>query len=282
MLKFLILLAVILIAIAIIVIIIDKFEMAPYHIQFLLPHMVIDQADMVFDIYPMPMAEPLQVAEMVAEQVDKDTDVHNHQIQTDLRKSIAKLQEWYQTIPTEQRTSQSDVYREIKEYIFGDYQDTLDRKERAYSTIRYIQKNDGRLHAVAMSEGEILKLVWQRIKSSENAEHYNDLRNNLVDLLAESAIDIDVPYCLVGRVTRMVQSLQSLDHEEIIDLSSDKKIHGDIFRLMNKYFAQHPDSKLPYDNGDQQAADDLLNYLRSALYEKYPTDMVDQNLEVLK
>jgi hypothetical protein len=235
-----------------------------------------DHARVVFDLFAMD-----DIRNVVRN--DANTDVHNHHIQESLRESIRQLDEWYKTVPESQRLTKSDTFKSVKEFLFGGYKDKLDRKEKAYGTIRYIARTDGKLQAVNLTEGEILQRVWQRINDPINNEVCDDLRNNLLDLLADSAIEIDVSYCLVGRITRMVQSLQCIDKAGLVDIKSigiiAKEIQNKIPVLRDEFFADHPALLTMYDEGNDMVATQLIDFVREGLYKDYPQAGTDDAIQ---
>lgn len=238
-----------------------------------------DIARVVFDLFEM---DDIRVFDNVVRN-DTNTDVHNHQIQEGLRESIRQLDEWYKTVPESQRLTKAETFKSVKEFLFGGYKDKLDRKEKAYGTIRYIEKTDGKLQPVNLTEGEILQRVWQRINDPVNREVCDDLRNNLLDLLADSAIKIDVSYCLVGRITRMVQSLQCIDKAGLVDIKTigivAKEIQNKIPVLRDAFFADHPALLTMYDEGNDMVATQLIDFVREGLYKDYPQAITDDAIQ---
>lgn len=235
-----------------------------------------DHAHIIFDLFEIP-----DIRNVV--RTDTHTDVHNHQIQESLRSSIRQLDKWYMTIPESQRLSKADTFKSVKEFLFEGCKDRLDRKERAYSTVRYIEKTDGALDAVNLTEGEILQRVWQRINDPINKDVCDDLRNNLLDLLADSAINIDTSYCLVGRITRMVQSLQCIDKDGLVDIKSTAiigtEIQNKIPVLRDEFFVDHPALLNLYEKGNNMVATQLIDFVRERLYQDYPLAVSDSELQ---
>jgi hypothetical protein len=231
----------------------------------------VDQADMVVDLYEMP-------GEVYIEQrgAGNGEDVHDSKIQSDLRASIAKLRAWY---AKQEHVDLGRTVKEIKEHIFS-YSD-MGIKEKAYSTIKHIHKHNDRLHSVDMSEGEILQMVWCRINSELNSSRRTELITNLIELLADAAITLDSAYCLVGRVTRIVQSLQSLDMENIIDIGADKEVQYKICQYSERYFKEHPEKQVAYDGGDNGVAEELVKYIGEHMYGEYDRKIIDDNLKVI-
>lgn len=254
-----------------------------------------DRADIVFDVYPVrwdTVVDAIPLNNVIRS--NKHTDVHDHHIQQSLRESIILLDKWYKTVPETECQSQKDTYYSIKEYLFNEYQDELDKKERAYSTLRHIEKINGclALETGLIREGEILTMVWHRINSPVNENVQNELKNNLLDQLADSSIAVDSPYCLVGRITRMVQTLQSLDAEGLVDIKTFdiivKEVQHKIPVLRDEFFADHPNLLESYENNqdDEAVAEQLIQYVKKQLYKDYPDtakirEMIDINVDEL-
>src|SRR6185295_9520863 len=68
-----------------------------------------------------------------------------------------------------------------------------------------------------LSEMEILRLVWQRIKHPLNHAQQNDLKESLAMQLGDCKPN-GVIMCITGRITRVLQSLECIDAENIVDL----------------------------------------------------------------
>lgn len=213
--------------------------------------------------------------------VNDNTDVHNSQIQSSLRQSLERLQNWYSKVPYP--TSASCTYNEIKSYIFNDYKDTLDKKERAYNVVRHMEKHNGTLHSVKLSETRILQMIWQRINSPINQSVKDQLKENLIGLLSDSSIKLDQPYCLVGRITRMVQSLQMLDTEGLVSIKNLQTIHTELQTkiplLCKQYFKAHPDQEKSYEEGDEEVGIALLQFVKEKLQSDYPNSSEDTKLQ---
>jgi hypothetical protein len=237
----------------------------------------VDQALIFFDIF-----EARELQNDIIRANPAHNNVHDHQIQESLRDSLNRLIKWYSSVSEEIKMSKEKTYRSIKEYLFLG-KDQLDKKEKAYSTIRQIEKTDGLLESVNRTEGDILQMVWQRICDPINEEVKNYLKDNLLDLLSDSTIRIDTSYCLVGRITRMVQALQSLDKEGLVVIKSTEIIAGEIQAkipvLRSEFFAQHPSLLNTYEEGNDIAAKQLTEFVRNGIYRDYPQANEDTKLK---
>jgi hypothetical protein len=227
----------------------------------------LDRAHGVFDIHILRHIPDVHIVRN-----DFKSDVHDHEIQNSLRCAIGKLKKWY--VNQENALPADQVLKQIKEYIFNEYKGEYTKKEDAYSTIRSIEKLNGNLEGVKMREQDILSMVWQRIIFDKNADHCGELKSNLLELLADSTIRLDSPYCLTGRVTRIVQSLESLDYEGIVNIRStdfvEKEMQNKIPILIKQFFeTQDQEKQESYDNGNNEIAVELQKYIDGVLRKDY-------------
>lgn len=249
----------------------------------------IDNAHIVFDIYEIPARYQVQNAGAGAGAGGGAIDVHDHQIQQDLCQSVQRLIKWYSG--NTDNLSKEQTFKSIKEYLFGAYDAPPTKKEMAYSTLRQIERINGKIAAFSRTEGELLQMVWQRINDPINREVLSELKDNLLELLADSSITLETPYCLIGRATRIVQALQSLDKEGIVTLKSTeliaKELQGKIPVLRDQFFADHPDLLSDYNNGSDIVAKQLTEFVRDGLHSDYPhadTELnktIEEHLEAL-
>ena len=235
-----------------------------------------DEAHIIFDIRPFG---PQRVERRDA------NNVHDHEIQNGIKHSIKLLREWSQGADSADGTdvhfSSSDkkkLIASVKKYIFDKFDGEYTVKEMAYSTIRVMEKSNGYVDSIQMKELEVLNLVWKRIHADVNADNVEELRSNLVTLLADSSINVDSPYCLIGRVTRVIQALQCLDAEDIITLRSTDTVKEEVSNkvplIIAKYFEGRSSDKTEYDNGSEQVAQELQRYVKRVL----STDYLDSNI----
>lgn len=249
-----------------------------------------DRARIIFDIYDV-MEEEREIVRNVHNNVRGVSDVHDHQIQESLRNSVMKLKTWYNNLAPKTHIGKDNTFIQIKEYLFGEYNEKYDKKEMVYSTIRSIEKINAKLVATNMTETEILQMVWQRINAPINRRHCTHMRDNLFELLADASIRLDSPYCLVGRITRMVQSLQCYDAEKIVDIKSTnviaEEIQSKIPLLIKQYFEEHADQRDAYNNGDDTITNSLKTYVYTIINGDYPEagpdvqKLITSHIEVL-
>lgn len=201
------------------------------------------------------------------------TDVHDHAVQSTITKAVRELQKLYGSVPTE-----TDIDA-IKKYIFNGYDGDYKRKEAAYSVLRYMEKHQSRCIELDLTDMDILLLVWARINDPINSNVVEELKSNLTETLSDANITLDSPYCLTGRVTRIVQSLESLDAESIVNIKSTETLKDEMVlkvpHLRDNFFKEHP-SLLPIYNEDNDkdttttlVLKQLQDHVTSALKKEY-------------
>jgi hypothetical protein len=181
------------------------------------------------------LAEPVHITSGV--------DIHDTTVQSSTRLALVKLKEWYTT----QDKNISDAKKEdsldqIKTLLFQSSPLPWRTKELAYSTIQTIINVQGTLSEIDLTEYDVLHLIWQRIQAPLNSAEREALTTAFIEGLAEGSASPDEPHCLTGRVSQMVQSLQTLDHEGIVNivtLNLFKEELGTKFPfLIRSYFQQ--------------------------------------------
>lgn len=203
-------------------------------------------------------------------------NVHDHEIQNSVIKAVVRLKRWY-----EDNATDTDVLAQIKEHIFNGYNGRYTVKENAYSTVRTIERVNGYMQNIDIRELDLLKIIWTRMSAPLNAEVSSALKDNLVELLADSTIRVDNPYCLTGRITRMVQALESIDAEGIVNITCTDNVKDEIAQkvplLIENFFEDRPDDKDAYDRGSDRA-DSIAQELHNAVDAELRRDYLDTDI----
>jgi hypothetical protein len=160
-------------------------------------------------------------------------NVHDTSIQSHILNCINRLKE--DKYVAKMSLSTNELINEIKKYIFNEYKGAEDKKEKAIISLNKMKKINGQISKLNMTEIDILKLVWNRINNPINAANITNLKDNLVLELADSMIDDDNVYCVQGRASRIIQSLECSDAENIINLKPIWIIKEEIGTLFGKY-----------------------------------------------
>jgi hypothetical protein len=85
-----------------------------------------------------------------------------------------------------------------------------DKRARAVEALDAIERNDTPLDGLGNTETAVLGLVWARIHHPDNADNAANLRENLVDELAD-AVERGTTVCARGRYARVLNSLSGVD-----------------------------------------------------------------------
>jgi len=173
-----------------------------------------------------------------AEIAGQGVDVHDHTVQNSLTSSFKALKTWYDTSPPNVNVTLSN----IKSAVFSSKLD-INIVEKAYSTLRSIEKINSNISSIGTDELTVLHIVWARINDPINAAVRNDLLENLVYQLADAAVNLDMSRCASGRVTRIIHALEAIDSENIISITSTDSIRRELNNkvplLINKHDGKH-------------------------------------------
>ena len=151
----------------------------------------------------------------------KGTDVHDHTVQVSLKTSFDRLK-----ASSLASTDSLTCIKEIKKEIFM-YKD-LDISEKAYSTLRIMEKYNGKLSSINTTELAVLSMVWNRICHPINSHIRQDLINSLILQLADASMTLDMSRCLSGRIARIIQSLEGIDAEGVVNIASTEAIKQEL------------------------------------------------------
>jgi hypothetical protein len=179
-----------------------------------------------------------------AEIAGQGVDVHDHTVQNSLTSSFKALKTWYDTSKgTADKPPNLDLsLSNIKSAVFSCKLD-IHIVEKAYSTLRSIEKINSHISSIDTDELTVLHIVWTRINDPVNAAVRNDLLENLVHQLADAAVNLDMSRCASGRVTRIIHALEAIDRENIISITSTDSIRRELNNkvplLINKYDGKH-------------------------------------------
>ncbi len=157
-------------------------------------------------------------------------NVHNGGITRHVIDSIKKLTEKEKQNGIEPMTTRQ-TYTEIREYLMGA---THKGTVQALDVLDQIH-NFNDLHTPSgLHEMEILRMVWQRIKHPINLSRFDDLRESLLLQMADCK-PTNTIMCITGRISRIVQSLECIDMENLVDLKPLWAIKDQIAEYFSRY-----------------------------------------------
>lgn len=157
-------------------------------------------------------------------------DVHATVVQQHVVESFNKVrQSVFCPLPVEQTIA------EIRQFIEHNSDANDVNKHKAIKTLDKMEVTNGYVYNLNARELDILSHVWTRIKNPINQGI--DLKNNLVQMMADACNNRMVPVCLQGRTSRVIQALDG-DKEQIVRV--DQQYHPHLIRqlipsLIQKY-----------------------------------------------
>lgn len=234
-----------------------------------------DQASIIIDVLPVDTETDVEV------QVYKD-DVHDHAIQKTVKLSYEKLK--LSSLSLSSVLDPVKALSEIKSYLFNSYNGDVAIKERAYSVLRTMERYNEKLNYLGngVSELNILALVWARIHNPVNHGVRDELLNNLMDELADASATLDSSRCVSGRIARIIQSLESLDSENIVNIASTSSLKvelGNKIPLLIKSFLKHKQLEEKYNQGDKTTENMVRDFVRDSLLTDYVnTDLMSKEI----
>jgi len=203
-------------------------------------------------------------------------DLHDHATQNSIVKSYSNLKQWIDN-NKDYVISNDESIKQIKEYLFKKYKtENIDNIEKAYSVIKSMMKKNGHLVSINKNELDVLAHVWSRINAPINKEVREELVNNLIEQLTECSININMDHarCLTGRISRIIQSLESIDKENIVNITSVEMVKNELNNkipvLIENYTVNWShEQQDKYDNGNIELADKLRSHIHDELFKDY-------------
>ncbi len=210
-------------------------------------------------------------AEIVHPHPNDGVDVHDHTVQNSLTSSFNALKTWYDK-ETRPRYSMSA----IKSAIFSSGS-PVDTVEKAYSTVRSIEKINSKISSIDTDEVTVLQMVWARINDSVNNKVRADLVDSLIRQLADAAVNLDMSRCASGRVTRLIHALEAIDTENIISITSTENIRRELGDKVPLLIAKYEGNTNIVDLIDKELRADYVEskLLTPTVYESLVKDYLD-------
>lgn len=138
-------------------------------------------------------------------------NVHDSSVVKDLSHTLTKLKQT--ALPGNVNQALTEVENYVKENITGD------KKHNVLRVLEETRKNTF-LSSYNASEGEILKYVWDRTKLPENSDNSENMKEALIDELANCVQGSHGTVCVGGRASRMLGSLVLQDVDEELGAAS--------------------------------------------------------------
>lgn len=226
------------------------------------------------------------------DQVDLDLDdnhnVHNKTIKRTAVMAITNLQKSDQG-----KYSIESAITELLTFVDTDAVQDLELKASTIDMAkRVIRQIDGMncLYVTAnIRERELFRLIWERINHPINEKIQNQLKENLIKELADCNRAVAGGqklslHCCEGRVTRLLQSLQECDSEQIVNLrpmwAFKEEIENMITKYRQKLLKKSPEiyrqieNKMELNDDDRKDINKFNSCLISNLQKRFQTDYI--------
>lgn len=196
-------------------------------------------------------ARPIRVPNAPQDRVRNDSqNVHDSSVQKSLIRSVERLRKAKKyndkSIPIK------DTITQIRQYLTEESSAPMNKRNQAINALDYIEKARGTLSNLGgMSELDVLSLVWSRIECPDNAKNKASLRAALVDQLADCIATGNAPVCTTGRASRIVSSLEVLDHQADLVALKPRWVYTD---ELNNLAARTRDEVLSRCTADERRA----------------------------
>jgi hypothetical protein len=140
------------------------------------------------------------------------------------------------------------------------------------------------ISSVNMTEMEILCLICNRINDNVNRENRDTMIENLTEELADSQDQYGNLYCTIGRISRMLNSLNVLDPEVCIKprWAMRQEMLQDASNLKNELLQILPTKIQNRLEEDMQFSDKFDEWFRNLLRNRYRQTYVDTMLMTQK
>jgi len=156
-------------------------------------------------------------------------NVHDHVVNKTVKKSLENLKN-----TTNITINIPESLKNIRNLINDSKYDN-EKVEDATKTLDTIETKNQKLSSMKMSEVDALNLVWNRINDPNNNNNIGNLKDNLVNELAECneriVGDKKSQVCSTGRFSRIIDTLNMCDYDNSIKIIPKNLLNQE---LMNK------------------------------------------------
>lgn len=164
----------------------------------------------------------------------------------------------------------------------------LDKLDDATAALTLICSIDAYYHSGNISEKDLLRLIWDRIHHPVNVELQSQLKENLIEQLADCRNGYSGVHCCEGRIMRILQVLENCDREDIVNLKPmwaykeeiSNKIGLYRQKLLDKVPQKYKDleEKSELTENDHELLDTFNHCLIKNLTKRFEIDYVSKGL----
>jgi len=206
-------------------------------------------------------------------------NVHDTGVSNSVKQAVNKIAK--NTLMT--KTVQTSV-NEIKQLIDKSNVGHA-KKQDAIKALNHIVSTDGHVSKINMSEVDALNLVWNRIHDPKNHNQRENLKETLVNELAE-CIEHNSTVCTQGRASRIIDTLNVVDPD--VKIKDDSTLRQEMLmkasKIQQKIYNNLPDpdkniiNKVEPSDQEQPIVDTYEHKLKNAIRSELHKDYVDTEL----
>ena len=205
-------------------------------------------------------------------------NAHDHVVVNSIKESVKRLRN-----TTDMQIPQPTAFKQVRDLILTNKQE--DKRKDAIKALDRIERSEGILSGTNESESDVLHLVWNRIHNDINRDQTDNLKENLVQELAES-VEHGAVVCSRGRFNRIVDTLNHVDPDVSIKpqwvlqqemLSKAANIRSDLEKGLSKKEMDAINELEP--NADQaKVANRFKTNLTDKIKKQFHSDYVQSGL----
>ncbi len=193
-----------------------------------------------------------------------DQNVHDVIVQKSIVDSIGRLKQ-----KTRMKIMRKEVINGIRNTILICNDSTEKTKIDALSCIDKIQSMNVYIYNLDMKELDILDLVWNFISQIKDEQRQKVLKENLVSQLADCITSGTNTKCAQGRVSRILQSIETGEDSDIVKITPFWAIKQQITSLIPIYINRLlPEKYKKIYQSDLEKHEPIINKLNKMFIEK--------------
>ena len=201
-------------------------------------------------------------------------NTHDPQVLSTIRASLNRIKE------SPQHRDANTSFRELKIYI-GGLPDSA-KKQAAIKSIVDMEANKNILSTTAMTEGDVLALVWNRIHdpSKFSQEVTENLRETMFEELS-SMQEHGQSVCAVGRTDRIVDTLNGVDEDVSIKptYAVNEEMMNKSAKIRDDLVAAQPESERDHlEAGTSPRQEEFDQELKDVIIKTLKEDYVDTKI----
>lgn len=177
-------------------------------------------------IHPRVIRVPLE--DQVDLTIEDEHNVHNKTIKRTAAVAIKNLKKCDNKLWNNINTTISNIHECASNL-------NLNNKQQIRENLSLMQNLNAYYKNGKISEMELIRLIWCRIHDPINQSVMKTLKENFYNQLIDCGNGERNLHCLEGRITRLIQSLQHCDVENLVDLKPMWAFRDEIVNKIQQY-----------------------------------------------